>query len=209
MKFLSLLIIFVSFNQIKSIIIECDFQYNFYNTYQCIVKPFNVSHPEEIKVTSIIGHHLDANTNYKVGKVKIENMEISKIPQGLKKFFPSLKELEISKTNLSEIKQSSLEEFGMDLEKISLWFNKISKISKKSFQSTSNLTEIILWGNLIEKVERGAFDGLKNLEVLDLDENICTNAYVYYDKEEVLNLIKEIYRECGGKTTTMATTRKN
>lgn len=155
---------------------------------------------DDHKVTSITGSHWSGYSNRDVVGFKRSFGSRDFIPKGLTNFFPNLKDIEIFDANMKEISKDDLKEFGSNLEKLWLWYMKITHISHDLFEYNPYLKEIVLWANEIQTIEYGAFDNLFNLVTLDLDENICISEYVYNDYYGLRNFIQRVYERCSVST---------
>lgn len=166
--------------------------------YTCIVKNFQPS--DDSSITHVQGQHDSNKSNDDVKQFlwsgnRNENLKVLKtFPKNVKKLFKNVEIIWIEHTNLEEISNEDLKEFGENLKVLGLTFNKIKKIDENLFKFNLNLEEISLQGNQIEKIKPKTFDGLGKLKILNLNKNPCLNDedFIFNEKNEVEKLIKKI-----------------
>lgn len=79
--------------------------------------------------------------------------------------------LNLSHNQFDFVSSNDIFRYLIDVEKIDLGFNKITKIAKNVFANNYKLINLILTGNSIETIERGSFNNLFYLLTLDLSKN--------------------------------------
>lgn len=181
-------------------IIECDFviysQGQNQMHYTCVVE--NVTRDDnfdQMTIEGFKGEHFENFTDSDVTEVQWKGSQSKKFPENLIKLFPNLKSIEFTDSNLEEINREDLEPFGEKLENLNLCRNKIQVLKSDLFHSTLNLKRILLAFNDITKVEEGAFQGLNNLNILSMSGNECSGITTF-SGGDIQGMIEKMYKDC-------------
>jgi len=115
-------------------------------------------------------------------------------PQGIDKYFPNLKALQITSSGLKKISSTDLQSF-VHLEFLNLDYNDIEILEANLFKFNKNLSTISLNSNKIMEVDPTAFDGLVRIEKLEVILNICHSANAV-NKAQVMLIINNLKTKC-------------
>jgi Leucine-rich repeat (LRR) protein len=159
--------------QIFSIKIDCDLEIKNYvengELYTCTVKNLKISQ-KNVKISSIDGKHGDKKSNADVESFYIDEQKVKFLPTGVKDFFPRLKQLVASKSQLEEIERKSFEQMST-LEAVLLVDNKISAIPEDSFYDLTQLKSLFLSGNLLKSLPANLLINQKKLKDFAMRRN--------------------------------------
>ncbi|KAG5667905.1 hypothetical protein PVAND_015870 [Polypedilum vanderplanki] len=205
--FLSVIATF-SQSQQQSLTLKCKYEisnYNGRNFYTCYAIGLE-NHHENIEIDTIEGSHLKNYDESKVEALIIKNQNVSFLPNGFGEIFKNLIRLEVTESQLKEIKKSSFN--GMNLETLKIRKNLIKNIENGAFDSLENLKELNLDKNEIENFSTEVFTKVLNLEsfsiennkIKELNENFCKNLpnlqdfYVRHNKIEKIS--SKVFENC-------------
>jgi len=137
------------------------------NYYVCTVMDQTVSSFCELK---FVGRHTGNKSNVDVNEVQFGRCKMSKIPRGLMKIFPNIKDLNIWGSTLKAVDKNDLMEYRL-LERIDLSDNQLEFLPGDIFEGFINIEEISFNGNLLKIVEPNILDGLHKLKFVDFGSN--------------------------------------
>lgn len=190
---------------ITSLILNCDFNYNFDwfiigRVYTCFVNSTFINHELNNSVTNALGNHRIFKGNGDVRGLFILKKEIHFFPRSIgEKFFKNIAGLTINDSKLKEIHQSDLEEFPK-LREIFIASNEIETLEANLFKFNENLELLWLDGNKIRSIDSKIFDNLSKLRYLNIRERkSCTGVMkkIQYDHYAVEQFIKgTLKRKC-------------
>lgn len=107
--------------------------------------------------------------------IKIENQKVLYFPIFNEENFPQLEKIEITHSELSELKQDNLKNHS-DLRDLRLTGNDLSSLDSKTFYFNTKLEFLDLSDNEITQIHFEAFVGVKNLKLLNLTNNLCISV---------------------------------
>ena len=119
---------------------------------------------------NIIGRHKEGGTNKEVREVIFGRCKMSKVPKGLTKIFPNMRDLCIWGSTLSAMDKNDLIEYKL-LERIDFGDNKLEFLPGDLFEGFENIEEITFNGNFLKIIEPNILDGLKRLKFVDFGNN--------------------------------------
>lgn len=187
------------------IIVDCEFGLPFphlIKEYCCTVQNLTlITSRENREFKKVIGEHKNGKNNDDVEHYRGYAARSDFFPLRVTKFFKNVKTMQMTYSKIKEISKNDLQQFGGKLKKIFLDFGELEVIESDLFEFNPNLEEIFLDHNQIKIVKLGAFDGLEKLHTLDIGDNPCFEGEVSEvrdNRENVLELIKQIYAECDG-----------
>jgi hypothetical protein len=161
----------------ESFTVNCKFSY-FNQEYGCDVENIElITSKENRDISQVKSQHLDGKANNDVKWLIFDNKEVKFFPRSLTKFFKNVETVKITNSNLQEITQDDLKEFGKKLKKLCLGGNEIEFIERNLFKYNANLEEISLTSNKIVYIESRVFDDLKKLSNLNFNNNPCTKDF--------------------------------
>lgn len=129
--------------------------------------------PENVKIEPIGLHACRAGqqkTNAHVNGIIFNKCRLTRVPQGLKKIFPNLRNLSIWDSTLKKVTKDDLADYK-NFERIGLCGNKIKFLPGNLFEGFKRLEEVAFNGNQIELIEPNILDGLTNLKIVDFEKN--------------------------------------
>jgi len=147
------------------------------------------------QVDSVKGIHPTGHSNDDEIYFYARDKTINYFPSGLEKFFPNLKGIVISHSGLKEVHQSDLQPHSK-LTYLSLPYNEIQIIDDDLFDSNLDMEMIFLQENQIFFIGSTTFDNLPGLVTLNLKENTCINKETKYNREAVMDIIKNVKNQC-------------
>lgn len=131
-------------------------------TYLCEVTIINVEN--STTVTEVSGTHLEGKNNEDVKAFVIRNQTtITKIPEGIEKFFADLELFIWEFGHISTIDSSTFKPFP-NLVFIDLGNNRLVTLNSNLFQHTRKLRVISFAGNLLEQVGHDLLTGLTGVQ---------------------------------------------
>ncbi|KAG5677794.1 hypothetical protein PVAND_007524 [Polypedilum vanderplanki] len=201
MKFLILLTIFEIFKVTKSFEIDCTYgmsiRQSLNSVYACTATNFPTT--SDIAVTSVIGIHLDGESNNDVAMLKIQgNHILSFIPRNFSNFFSNIKSIGIYNTAITILFGDEFEEFPK-LEWLAFYENNLTIISSEFFEKTPKVAYIWFTENMIEKVGYDLFTPLNvtQLQHVNFRGNRCIDQGITNGNQaSIISLINEILQKC-------------
>lgn len=172
-----------------STLIECNFKGN--STAEIICNLTIVS--EHKRVVQLKKE--SASTYENVTSIIIQNSTVQWFPQSLENISKNVEAIEISSSDIFEIKSDDLKPFGERLKKLILNDNKIKELKRDLFVHNPNMEEINLNSNKISNVEPKTFSNLKKLKVLDFGNNSCVEE-ISLNKTNVFDVKMQIFVKC-------------
>lgn len=149
----------------ETIKISCDFTYQYKSYYGCIADAVDV-HKDNVQIESIIGTHVNDNSNLNVNYLTFLNKSLIYLPHGIGNFFPNLRALQIGAA------------LGM------------KRVSRSYFKNMTNLQQLQFFENNIDTLEEDSLRDLEKLEVFQLFANkIVELNENFFAKNEKLQLI--------------------
>lgn len=152
-------------------------------------------------IQNINGSHLSGYINSDVHciKVRYDQLQLTRLPQGIETFLPNLLIFQWEYGNLASITSDDLQPFP-NLQFISLAYNKLTSLDGNLFVHTPKLVEIYFTMNLLENVDDGLLDGLSNLKAANFKGNTCIT---YFANTEIMRQLKiMLSNQCPRLTTT-------
>jgi len=183
--------------------IESEVFFSAGNEYQCQIS--NQLIPDVI--SEIVGKHessyspmsyfdsmSDYDSNEDVKEVKFFKCELSRLPQGLTKIFPNMKNLVISDSSLKTVTKDDLAEYSK-LKKICFNKTKIEFLPGNLFEDFKHLEEIRFSENPIKIIDPTILEGLKKLQAVDFRNEIYHSYYERTYNGTGLRNVKEELRQ--------------
>lgn len=146
--------------------IVCKFT-NDWDIYTCVIINKIIS---EKSTLEIIGKHLESKSHQDVESISFNYCTLTKVPQGLIKIFPNLKNIFIFKSKLPFIQRDDLKEYSK-LIKLSFKENEIEYLAGDLFADMKNLEWISFEFNKLKLVEPKLLDGLEKLKFVNFRNN--------------------------------------
>lgn len=129
----------------------------------------------------------------KVTHILIHPGILPKFPKELSDFFPNLEYMEIQYCKMKTITKEDLKGFTK-LRKLKLDFNEISYLPGNLFEFTPNVEQLSFFHNKITKIGAEIFDKLEKLSKVDLRNNLKIN-YKFQKEWQNLNGLKLLIQE--------------
>ncbi|XP_005190880.2 insulin-like growth factor-binding protein complex acid labile subunit [Musca domestica] len=194
-----LLLVLPSFCLAEDVVLKCDEYNDKIGGMEkfCTVSGFQVTHSQNIKITP---YYRANQTNF----MKFYNSVLLDIPAKLFDVFSSLKNLDVSHTEIGDLSRNTFTSASM-LNTLNLSYNLIEKINTSVFVGAHNLMRLDLSHNRIHTLGSLAFRGLGNMNKVILSHNALTsiptdlfldNAYmdaVYLDYNQLEELKAEVF----------------
>uniref|UniRef100_A0A1I8MJP1 Leucine rich repeat protein n=1 Tax=Musca domestica TaxID=7370 RepID=A0A1I8MJP1_MUSDO len=194
-----LLFVLPSFCLAEDVVLKCDEYNDKIGGMEkfCTVSGFQVTHSQNIKITP---YYRANQTNF----MKFYNSVLLDIPAKLFDVFSSLKNLDVSHTEIGDLSRNTFTSASM-LNTLNLSYNLIEKINTSVFVGAHNLMRLDLSHNRIHTLGSLAFRGLGNMNKVILSHNVLTsiptdlfldNAYmdaVYLDYNQLEELKAEVF----------------
>jgi hypothetical protein len=187
-----------------------EFNCEFSETFWVVINNVYTCRPE-ISVSesalTIRGNHSIGRTDSDVEGLNIMSQEIIEIPEGIEKFFPNLRAIQVYDSNLESLSANILKQFSK-LNVFSIQHNKVKSFDGNLFQGNLQLRYIIFFQNGIQHVGNNLFANLNDLELAGLQDEICINR-VETTKEKIQELSDQLPIKCpplATEPTTVATT---
>lgn len=125
-----------------------------------------------MKITQVVGNHVEDNTDGQVTKLWINNQRTSYIPElsDVVKKFPGIRSFLIFSSGLKYIERSKLSIFKR-IRILDFFNNNIQEIPADAFDDLTNLQELVLRKNQIRVLPPNLFHNLRNFKWLRAEEN--------------------------------------
>lgn len=120
---------------------------------------------------SLSGKHKKGKSNKDVTHVRFNDCNMKRVPQGLTKIFPNMKEMEIFNSIIKNIRKEDIAEYKL-LEGLFFHFNSIEFLPADLFEGFENIKSISFKKNNLKIIEPTIFDRLDKLNSVDLTGNI-------------------------------------
>lgn len=185
--FLSIFVNFIFLNSVKSIIINCEYEfkdYGFGSMYTCVDNEFKIDEDNVHKaiLSGVVGEHLPTKSLNDVKQIAIENSEVMKFPSLLNAYFKNLESIVIINSKMKLVDKTALSTLN-ELKYLKLTGNEINLIEPELFEDNNNLQEIHLNNNSIRKISVDILS-LENLSFLQLEHNQCVN-FIYQQNNTI------------------------
>jgi len=180
----------LSIGSLKSepVIINCTFSDNNLTSRCDVWGDLKIHHENQEIIIENVENRENVSTFVVIEKI------IPYFPQGIDKYFPTLKALQITSSGLRKISSTDLQNL-VHLEFLNLDYNDIEILGENLFKFNKNLSAIYLNSNKIKEIIPTAFDGLKNIENLLLTGNICYSGNGV-NKDQVMLIINILKTKC-------------
>ena len=192
-KFAVLLLIGASFASAQDVTLNCVFNLNWLNEYQCTLIDIEVLDPTAN--VSVTGVHLEGRNNSGVEVVRIERSNTTFIIRQLFETFPNMLEIAILNTNLETIRIPDSDHLqtiyitGTNVRRLDsdsfgnlprliflrLHQNPIEEIDDDALVRLGSITYLGFINNNIRQINSRTFRSLVNLNTLDLERNSLTS----------------------------------
>jgi hypothetical protein len=185
-------------------VFDCQFgNYGFYlvgNFYSCNSNTTGTGSTLEIR-----GKHGFGKNNFDVEGLLIHDQPFNEILKGLllETYFPNLKTITISRSNLSSISSNDLQYPKLLYFKV--YTNKLTTIDGNLFENNPNLVYIDFDENQIQHVGYDLLTGLNDLKEIDFRNNPCINKRAR-NQTEIQELNRQLPLSCSSLVTDSTTT---
>jgi len=163
--------------------------------YGCLIENQQIPEDCELKFTA---KHSEGKTNNDVHHIKFDNCTVTKVPQGLKKIFLNLKNLEIDNSKLKKITKNDLIEYKY-MERFSFRFNDLEFLPGDLFEGFEYLNLLTFNGSKLCVIEPNILDGLDNLKnvwfTANPNYNKCYSIHPIYNTNSTIQEIKDDLHE--------------
>jgi len=163
--------------------------------YGCWIQNQQIPEDRELKFTA---KHKEGKTNYDVHHIQFKNCTVTKVPQGLKKIFPNLKNLEIWNSKLKKVSKHDLMEYKY-IEKLSFKDNDLEFLPGDLLEGFEYLNFVTFSGNKLGVVEPNILDGLDQLKYVTFrynpNYNINYSIHPIYEPNATIQEIKNDLHE--------------
>jgi Leucine-rich repeat (LRR) protein len=173
--------------------------------YECkarVSSPQNLSVLEEVR-----GEHEDGKKNYDVEVLNLFEQDQKVIPSFIDSFFPHVKGLHWTKSNLWRITANDLKQFPY-LIYLDINNNKIVSLDSETFKYVPRLTNLNVHSNLIAHVGFDLLIKLKFLKIANFRYNPCIDKssenLSYFTIEQLNDLLPKSCPPLPTSTTTKA-----
>lgn len=182
---------------------ECDFKNNTNwiavgSVYTCTVIQIN-SFNDETSLESVIGNHINGNTNLEVQGLNVQNeMTMQQLPNNIEVFFPNLIFFNWAAGALTTVVADDI-----PFPELRVWAvsrNQIDNIDGDLFKFTPRLSHIFMYNNSITNVGPDLL-ALNELEVADFSYNLCVD-FLAGTPEEIQELEQRLLIDCQPPTIT-------
>lgn len=202
-KFALILLVaaFGSIHTQNSIQIECDFTFNIFDDYTCLLEGIEVL--DESSEIEIIGEHVDGMSDANVVTLDIRNSNTPFMIQQFFSQFPNLYEVDIEDSNLQSINVPETVQL--------MWFivygNNITRFETGSIRGQQRIQYLELANNQIEAIDEGAFLELGSLRTLVMHSNqisqivgatfhpLNTLLYIDLDRNNLVRLQNRLFAD--------------
>lgn len=185
----------------NSIQIECDFTFNIFDDYTCLLEGIEVL--DESSEIEIIGEHVDGMSDANVVTLDIRNSNTPFMIQQFFSQFPNLYEVDIEDSNLQSINVPETVQL--------MWFivygNNITRFETGSIRGQQRIQYLELANNQIEAIDEGAFLELGSLRTLVMHSNqisqivgatfhpLNTLLYIDLDRNNLVRLQNRLFAD--------------
>lgn len=163
--------------QSEALILDCTYSvtslWKTDNVYVCTARVILVG--DDCNLTESSRNHLDGMNDSDVKGVSFDGNNLKMMPRNLSKIFPNLEALQISSSQLKEIKREDLVGFRK-LEVFDLYNNQIRSIAGNLFENNLQIQHIRFSENPLKHVGLNAFKNLQ-LHTLYLNSAGCISDY--------------------------------
>lgn len=177
--------------------LHCKFYFTHLNiigdAYGCFIGPSENVPVDHNVLESVTGEHLDGRSNTDVELLDISYMELRSLPKNLESFFPNLKGIELSNTNISWISAQHLQPFA-DLLMFSAVETNFHSLDGDLFKFTRKLKWINFSYGKLNHVGRNLLTDLKDLQFAGFEKNPCIDMFAY--SEEINELSYQLIARC-------------
>lgn len=171
------------------------------NVYTCANPTDIIFNEAFINIDSVSGEHLyGAVKKYQDENVRgmwyeaseDDPFELERLPRGFKKIFSKIVAIGFYSTNINQISQKDVIEYGNQLIYFRIAKSKIEKIHSDLFKHNQGLQIIGFDENRLVHIDINAFNKLKNLNALWFEKNTCidSTATSISDTLSILNEIR-------------------
>jgi hypothetical protein len=192
MKILLIFILIVSFA--FGIIIDCKYSAQYYlfvsNLYECHVT--SIVDGNSTMLEQVQGKHKIRKSNDDVEAFYVKNQKLQRF-EGIEKFFPNLKAINLYNTSLQTLSAVDLKAFSR-LMYFGSWENTLVTIPGNLFQFTQSLRCVSFYNNSIESVGSDLLKNLEELQYVDFQYNSCGNGDA--SSKEAISQMKERLNKC-------------
>lgn len=170
--------------------------------YSCIVSSqHHQARQAFLTISSATGHHLSGKNNSDVTAFWVYDRHFDFFPKGLDKIFENLEIIIFGDCGMKTIGRTDLKPFPK-LIWFSLFINQIEVIEEGLFDNNPNLKYISLRENKIHRIYPKTFDNLAYLVTLRLSGNKCININADENRQQVMELIRQVKLKCSVPETT-------
>lgn len=156
---------------------------------------FQVELKSERNLTVVKGTHEDGKGHANVEILEVCNeLELTRIPQGIERFFPNLKALAWTNGNIKAISANDFKLFP-NLTQVNLYNNRLTTLEGNLFEYNPNVTFVGFSFNSIAHVGHNLLSNLTKLKRSYFLFNVCINMYSY-DKNSLSKLKRELKHKC-------------
>ncbi|KAG5667548.1 hypothetical protein PVAND_015527 [Polypedilum vanderplanki] len=197
--FLFTIVIFILSS--KSFELRCTYNMaNYYigTFYECKDLDYKIKTQKDAALTSVSGKHSRQLTNEKVNAIWFAGYPMNFFPSNLTNFYPYIKAIWISYSNLSSLCSYDMEKLTQ-LKLLYIHSGKIAHLSSDLFANNKELEYIGIRANPIHHIDFGTFSNLKNLHTLFFVDNSCFSGNVYYNKNLIDDIVKKVENKCQNK----------
>ena len=161
--------------------------------YICNVQGLNISEPNTL-ITNVSGTHVTNFQIVDVNSLKIDNQNMKFLPINIAEYFPDLKEIIVSNSNLEYITEKDFR----GLTQLSIMFmtnNRLKDLPCGVFDTNKRLEEIHFEENSLSEIGADVFKPLTFLTVAHFRNNNCIDKDAG-NSGEVEGLLNEITTKC-------------
>lgn len=161
----------------NGLILQCNFK--FFNAviignhYSCQNAVFS-SDGNSTHVVAVTGTHLSGKSNADVEGFSWINdeMQLSRIPKGIEKFFPKIASFNCHNGSLTSVTSEDIRVFPQ-LQLLSIHYNKLTSLDGDFFKYNPMISWIYFKSNQLRNIGYGLLDGLSNLTSANFGLNPC------------------------------------
>lgn len=143
------------------------------NVYACQAEIIHQGSVETLE--AVEGDHQPDKSNFDVGYLSISDQVLNEIPSDVAEFFPNLKSVKFTSTNLMRVSSRNLKQFP-NIIVFSASRNKLESLDGDLFKFTPKLQWISFSYNLIKSVGLELLANVPDLEFVDFRDNPCLNV---------------------------------
>lgn len=138
--------------------------------------------------------HMDGRSNIDV-EALVYNETIGFVPRNVSAFFPNLQLFRADGIGSNSLTRADLVGFGR-LTSLRFSNNNLTEIGNDLFIENPLMTRIHFDNNQIRHVAQNVFDQLPALHTLNINDNFCTDEFVFNDRNVIPNMLFQLLLKC-------------